>query len=103
MSNTIGSKLPQQLTLDQLQNKWASILNPTINSSIVNGSLLTGVSLDIGTNIINHKLGRKLQGWILVGVNAPAQIYDNQDTNQMSNLTLSLTSDAITTIALWVF
>ena len=95
--------LPQQLDWNMAQNRWASILNPVISSPIVNGLLLTNVSLINGTTVINHKLGRKLQGWILVGINGAATIYDNQASNQMTDLTLSLTSDADVICSIWVF
>lgn len=95
--------LPQQLSLDQMQNKWAAIINPILRAPIANGLLLTNVALSNGTTIVNHKLGRKLQGYIIVGINGAAQVYDNQATNQMPELTLSLTSNAAVTCSLWVF
>lgn len=96
-------KLAQKLPLDQMQVKWAADINPVLINPLVAGRLIQDTDLIIGNNIINHKLGRKLQGWFLVGINGAAQIYDNQATNQMTDLTLSLTSDANVKVALWVF
>lgn len=96
-------KLPQQLPLDQMSTRWASIIEPVLNASIVNGQLLENVALINGTTIVNHRLGRKLIGWIVVGRNAASTIYDNQATNQRPQLTLSLTSNAAVTCTLWVF
>jgi hypothetical protein len=97
------AKLPQELPWNDADNKWASILNPVVASPIVNGSLLSNVALIAGTTIVNHKLGRTLRGWLIVGINGPATVYDNQAANQMANLTLSLTSDAAIVCSLWVF
>ena len=97
------ASLPQQLNWDMAQNRWATILNPVIANPLTQGHMLSQVPLVIGTNIINHKLNRKLQGWFIVGINGVANIYDNQATNQMPQLTLSLTSDAAVTANIWVF
>lgn len=97
------ARLPQQLTLSMMQNRWASILNPVIDSPLINGQLLTDIPLAVGSNSISHRLGRRLKGWIVVGIDGVAQIYDTQASNQMPQLTLTLTSDASVTVALWVF
>jgi hypothetical protein len=95
--------LPQKLNLDMLQTTWASQLNPIIANPLVQGQLLQNVALISGTTVVNHKLGRKLQGWFIVGINGAATIYDNQASNQTPQLTLSLTSNATANVALWVF
>lgn len=95
--------LPQGLNLSQTQNTWATQLDPIIINPLVKGQLLTEVSLISGANVVNHKLGRKLQGWFIVGINGAAQIYDTQASNQMPQLTLNLTSNAAVLVNLWVF
>lgn len=97
------SNLPQKLTLDMMQTRWASELNPVLNNPLIDGLLIEGISLSNGTTVVNHLLGRKLQGWFIVGINAAATVFDNQATNQMPQLTLSLTSNAACTVNLWVF
>lgn len=97
------NRLPQQLPVDQLQSKWAAVLNPVIACPLINGLLLENVALEIGANVVNHRLGRKLTGWIIVRQNAAANIYDMQEFNQMPQLTLNLTTDADTTVSMWVF
>lgn len=86
-----------------LQTTWATQLNPLLGNPLVNGVLLHGVKLANGTTIINHTLGRKLTGWMLVGINAAATVFDNQASNQQPQLTLSLTSNAVATCNIWVF
>ncbi len=84
-----------------MANTWATQLDPVIEKPIVQGQLLEGISLIVGTNVINHKLGRKLQGWMIVDIDGIAEIYRTNPT-QMPNLTLSLISDAAVTVSLWV-
>lgn len=95
--------LPQQLNLPQMQNTWAQQLNPIIANPIISGNILQNVVLAVGSNVINHKLGKKLQGWYIVRKRGSADIYDTQDSNQMPQLTLTLTSDAVVTVDLAVF
>lgn len=89
--------------LNKLQTQWGSQLNPLLGSPIVNGILLQGVSLSTGTNVINHKLGRNLVGWIITRRRANATVYDTQDTNQTPQLTLQLTASGAVVVDLYVF
>jgi len=95
--------LPKQLPLALMQTQWATQLDPVINNPLVNGRLVSNIQLSNGTTVINHKLGRKLIGWFITGIDGAATVYDNQATNQTPQLTLSLTSNAAVTASLWVF
>ena len=85
-------------TLTLLQTKWASEINPLLAKPQNQGLIIPGVVLAIGSNLINHRLGRKLQGWSIVRKRAAAEIYDTQDTNVTPDLTLRLVSDAVVTV-----
>lgn len=103
-----GRELPNFQNNDRdfqlLQSSWSSILNPVITNVINSGVLLSGVVLSIGNNTINHKLGRKLTGWYVVRMrNNHANIYDLQDSNNLSDKTLILNSDAAVSVDLVVF
>ncbi len=95
--------LPQQLGLQSLQNKWATILNPIIANPTNSTLILKNVNLVAGTNVINHLLGQKLQGWSIVRQRAAASIYDLQDNNQSPQLTLVLSASAPVVVDLEVF
>jgi hypothetical protein len=86
-----------------MQNSWAAAIEPLLSSPIVNGRLINDVDLIAGDTIINHRLGRKLVGWIVVGSNAAASIFDKQSLNQMPQLTLVLNSSAPVKVNLYVF
>ncbi len=89
--------------LSMMQSQWAAQLDPLLACPLVNGRLIQSVTLTTGNNTINHKLSRKLVGWIVVGQTAASSFYDNQSTNQMSDMTLILNSSAPCVVSLWVF
>jgi hypothetical protein len=95
----LSTKLPWPLA----QTIWPSQINPILANPIVNGQMLENVILINGTTSVNHGLQRNLQGWFIVGINKAATIYDNQASNQTPQLTLSLISNAVCTVNIWVF
>lgn len=95
--------LPKGLDLSLMQTKWAAILNAFIGNPSLNSIILPNVSLANGTTVVNHLLGRKLQGYRIILKSATAGIHDKQSTNQTPNLTLILVSDAATVVSLEVF
>lgn len=88
--------------LSLLQTGWAQQLNPVINNPISQGILINNVKLNVGNNTINHRLSRKLQGYIVIGMRgAFTQIY--QTASLTPQLTLVLNSSAVATVDLYVF
>lgn len=83
-----------------MQKQWTSQLNPLLAVSITQGSLLTNKLLNIGANTFNHYLGRQQIGWFVADQNALASIYRSQPLNSQ---TLTLTSNAVVTVSLWIF
>lgn len=97
------AKLPQQLEWHQADDRWATAIEPVINNPINQGLLLQNIALVSGPNVINHKLGRKLVGWMIASIDAPATVYDTQASNQMPALTLQLTASAACQVSIWAF
>lgn len=95
--------LPQKLPLPLMQTQWAQQLDPVISNPTIQTVLLKNIALASGANVVNHKLGRALQGWYIVRLRASATVYDTQDSNQTPNLTLNLTASAPVTVDLVVF
>lgn len=89
--------------LSMMQTKWASILNPLLSNPCNQSSILPSVSLKSGANIVNHKLGQKLQGWNIVRQRANATIFDTQDSNQTPEITLQLTASGAVVVDIEVF
>lgn len=97
------AKLAQKLPFEQLLTKWAAQLNPLLDNPTIDNLVLKNISLASGVNVVNHKLGRPLQGWSVSRIRASATIFDTQDTNQTPQLTLNLTASAAVVVDLVVF
>jgi hypothetical protein len=99
----VAGSLSPRLSWDLANPKWAATLNPIIGNPLVNGILLKDVKVVSGANVINHTLGRDLQGYFVVMNNANVTFYDSQATNSMSALTLILNASGAAKITLYVF
>lgn len=92
--------LPQKLPYDLMLTTWATAINPLLNLPPNQGLLLKNIPLINGVTVINHRLGKTMQGWVIIDQDANATIYRSQPLN---NLTLTVTSNAACNISLWVF
>lgn len=90
-------------TINQIQTQIESSLTPLVTRLQNDSLILNQIQLKVGTNVINHMLGRNLTGWSLVRQRSLASIYDNQDDNLSPNLTLILISSAVVTVDIQVF
>lgn len=99
MAGSLSPKLDWSLA----NPKWAAALNPVLGNPLVNGQILTGLTLTSGKNVISHGLGRKLQGYLVILNSASTTFYDSQQTNSMPDLTLILNASGATTVSLYVF
>lgn len=87
----------------QLQDRWASILDPVVDNPANKSTLLPDIKLVTGNNTVNHLLSRKLQGWSIVRIDAASSIYDSQTSNSTQDKTLILVASAPCTVSLLVF
>jgi Tfp pilus assembly protein PilN len=93
----LSTKLPWELA----QTKWASTINPILALPILQGNLITAISLIAGTpKSINHLLGRMPQGWFLVDNTSNAVIWRSSDFTQY---TVTLETSVTTTVSIWIF
>jgi hypothetical protein len=83
-----------------LQTRSKSLLDPLLESPVSAPLILENVALASGVTVINHKLGRKLQGWILTDTNGAATVYRSAPKDAK---TLTLTSTAAITCNILVF
>lgn len=96
----MASQLSPKLDWESANPLWAQALNPVIANPLNTAQILASVSLVMGDNIINHKLGRMMQGWFLTDVQGPATIYRSA---AMNSTTLTLTSSAAVVANIGVF
>lgn len=86
--------------LSMLQTQWANQLDQVLDAPQNKAILLKDISLVVGDNVINHRLGRKPQGWIIADIDGVASIYRSE---AFTPLTLTLNSSAAVTVTLEVF
>lgn len=86
--------------LSMLQDKWISELNPVLANPSTNPLLLKDIKLVVGDNVINHKLAKTLQGWIVTDIDAATVLFRSAPKNDK---TLTLNSSAIATLSLLVY
>lgn len=70
-----------------MQTSWSSQLNPVLGNPTTNMQILKNVSLSMGTNVINHLLGKIQQGWTILDLQGAIVPYRNAPFNDK---TLSL-------------
>jgi hypothetical protein len=92
-------RLPLNLDWSLAQIRWSSLINPLLANPL-SSLIILDCSLNIGSNVINHKLGKIQQGWFLTDINGSAVIYRSAPLN---NLTLTLTSSALVQVSIGVF
>ena len=89
--------------VNQLQSNILSYLNTLGQNALLSGTILQKQSLSSGSNTINHKLNKPLQGWFIIRQRSAASIYDDQDNNPTPNRTLILISSADVIVDIFVF
>lgn len=99
---TVSQVQTQDKDVNQLQQNLKQALDPIQKNPLIYGNIVTQ-NIVSGQNMINHGLGRPLQGWIIVGINGAAQIYDNQAGNADSFRTLILVSNANVRVSVYCF
>lgn len=86
-----------------MQNQWSAQINPLLANPLAAGQLLQNVVLTVGSNSVDHKLGRRLIGWYITRKRNAAVVYDNQDNNPIPALTLLLNADISGVCDIYVF
>ena len=85
--------------INQLQQGLLQALNPLIANPVNNGVLIQA-SLVVGTNVINHKLGRLQQGWIVADVDSITTLFRSVPFNKQN---LTLVSSAVANVIIYCF
>lgn len=92
------------LVIKQVQENVDQALTPIIKCPIIDGNLVTNVSLVVSkSNEILHGLGRKPRGFMIVRKRADSRIWDLQDTNPQPSRTFSLACSHNVTVDIWFF
>ena len=92
--------ISDETSVVQMQQSLNDQFNQIAKIPFINGSQLTAIALVTGSlNSINHKLGRKAQGYFLTSNSANAVVWNDA----FNDTTLDLRCSANTTVNIWVF
>jgi|TARA_Y100000310_G_scaffold10507_1_gene11203 hypothetical protein len=89
--------------LERVQNSLENSFRSIQSCLLLDGHLLRDINLAVGDNTVAHKLGRILQGWLIVRKSGPIVIYDKQAENANTGQVLTLNATIAGTVSLWVF
>lgn len=87
--------------LRKVQDRILSVLNPLAKVPILDGVLVTGVSVSATAVDVAHGLQRLPLGYIVVGLSADARVWETRANRSATRITL--TASAAATVDLWVF
>lgn len=76
-------------------------LNDIIDNPLINGILIENVTVNTTTTNIEHKLKRAYKGFVVVAMDANANIWVSQSSDKQTYL--KLISSATAVVSLWVF
>lgn len=86
--------------LTPIVTRLKEVFRNLITKQIIDGQLLVKIPLVAGSvNNVPHKVGRVLNGYIIVGSSADSRFWDSGSTDFF----LKLNCSTNTTVSLWVF
>lgn len=94
--------------LNTVQDSIEQVITPLTNSQIVDGNYLKEIDLTVSVdNLVEHKLGRKPLGWVVVRKFADANIWESLTAGGVSydrTKFINFQTDATTTdVYFWIF
>ena len=86
------------------QEHIEEVINPLTNSLIVDGIIVEDVVLNSSTfTDIEHKLGRKPRGYIVIRKSAAQTVFEDAGDYGNRKLFLKLKASGAVTVNLWIF
>ena len=86
------------------QDHIESVINPILASAIIDGVILEDIDLVSGSfTSIEHKLGRKPRGYLVIRKSAAQTVYEEAGDYDNRKLFMKLRASGSVTVNLWVF
>jgi hypothetical protein len=98
-SSALGNQQTNDVNLEKIQANTRAATQASRSNPLNGGTILSGVSLSAGDNEIAHKLGKSLQGWFIVDINAASSVYKKSSNDK----TITLNSSIACVVSLFVF
>ena len=86
------------------QDHIESVINPVLDSAIIDGVILEDIDLvSTGFTSVEHKLGRKPRGYLVIRKSAAQTVYEDVGDYDNRKLFIKLRASGTVTVNLWVF
>ena len=86
------------------QDHIESVINPVLDSAIIDGVILEDIDLvSTGFTSVEHKLGRKPRGYLVIRKSAAQTVYEDVGDYDNRKLFIKLRASGSVTVNLWVF
>ena len=86
------------------QDHIESVINPVLDSAIIDGVILEDIDLvSTGFTSVEHKLGRKPRGYLVIRKSAAETVYEDVGDYDNRKLYIKLRASGAVTVNLWVF
>jgi hypothetical protein len=101
---TIPPDFPMARVFNTAQDHVESVINPVLASAIIDGVVLEDIDLvSTGFTSIEHKLGRKPRGYLVIRKSAAETVYEDAGDYDNRKLFMKLRASGSVTVNLWVF
>jgi hypothetical protein len=85
---------------NELQDNILAAVQPTLTNPLLDGIIITGISIDgVNPTEVNHLLSRLPQGYLIIDKNAPGDVY----REVLNTRQISFVSSAPVTISIYIF
>jgi hypothetical protein len=100
----IPADFPMARVFNNAQDHVESVINPVLAAAIIDGIILEDIDLVSGSfTSIEHKLGRKPRGYLVIRKSAAQTVYEEVGDYDSRKLFLKLRASGSVTVNLWVF
>ena len=100
----IPPDFPMARVFNTAQDHIESVINPVLNSAIIDGVILEDIDLvSTGFTSVEHKLGRKPRGYLVIRKSAAETVYEDVGDYDNRKLFIKLRASGSVTVNLWVF
>ena len=100
----IPPNFPMARVFNNAQDHIEEVINPVLNSVIVDGVILEDIDLVSGSfTDIEHKLGREPRGYLVIRKSAAQTVYEEVGDYDNRKLFIKLRASGSVTVNLWVF
>lgn len=89
--------------IDTVQANVSQVVNQMNKIGLTDTTIINGVSVSTSDTVVNHNLGRKHNGWWVVGKNAACDVFESSSNNPSPTTSIILRATSSATISLIFF